>query len=239
MNRITTVIFDMYETLVENGPHLWQATFDVIVADQHLDTTGERLWLEWRSRDQEFRNRRINPCTPFQTYYEAWRDCFALAFQELGLKGDADAACRKSILDMSRRRPYAETIEALGLIQAQWRTAILSNADDDYLLPNIRLLEVDFQAVLSSEEVRSYKPQPALFQELLRRMGVAPEETVYVGDRQFEDVQGAGGVNMRTIWINRSGTAPDPKLPKPDFQITSLLEIPKLLSGRPASKEGT
>lgn len=239
MNRITTVIFDMYETLVENGPHLWQATFDVIVADQHLDTTGERLWLEWRFRDQEFRSRRINPSAPFQTYYEAWKDCFAVSFQELGLKGDADAACRKSILDMSRRRPYSETNEALGLIQQQWRTALLSNADDDYLLPNIMLLEVDFQAVLSSEEVRSYKPQPALFQELLRRMGVAPEETVYVGDRQFEDVQGAGGVNMRTMWINRSGTTPDPKLSQPDFQITSLLEIPKMLSGGPASKEGT
>ncbi len=239
MSQITTVIFDMYETLVENGPHLWQATFDVIAADQHLDTTGEQLWLEWRSRDQEFRGRRINPRAPFQNYYEGWRDCFALAFQELGLRGDADAACRKSILDMSRRRPYAETIEALGLIQQQWPTALLSNADDDYLLPNVGLLGVDFQAVLSSEEVRSYKPQPALFQELLRRMGVTPEETVYVGDRQFEDVQGASAVNMRTMWINRAGTAPDPKLPKPDFQITSLLEIPKLLSEGPASKEGT
>ena len=42
--------------------------------------------------------------------------------------------------------------------------------------------------MLSSEEARSYKPQPELFQEMLRRLDAAPEACAYIGDRQFEDV---------------------------------------------------
>ncbi len=57
-----------------------------------------------------------------------------------------------------------------------------------------------------------------------------PEETVYVGDRQLEDVQGASQVGMTTVWINRSGEALDHKLPRPDYQVKNLLEIPGLLA---------
>lgn len=239
MNRITTVIFDMYETLVENGPHLWQATFGDIVRQQQLDTTAERLWQEWRTIESEFRDSRVKPGALFRNYYHGWRDSFANAFGVLGLTGDPGAASRKSILDLSQRRPYPETREALGLVQRQWRTAILSNADDDFLLPNVALLDLKFAAVLSSEGVRSYKPQPELFREMLRRLDVAPAACAYVGDRQFEDVQGAGGVGMHTVWINRSGASPDPELPIPGYQISSLLELPQVLTGESPAKDGT
>ncbi len=97
---------------------------------------------------------------------------------------------------------------------------------------------VEFEAILSSEEARVYKPRPELFQEMLRRLNVNPQEAVYVGDRQLEDVQGAQQVGMRAVWINRSEAAADPQLPQPDYQINSLLQLPGLLAGEPASKGG-
>ena len=109
--------------------------------------------------------------------------------------------------------------------------AVLSNADDGYLLPNVTSLGLNFAQVLSSEEGRAYKPDPGLFREVLRRLNVDPSEAIYVGDRQYEDVQGASTVGMATVWINRIGTPLDPGLPKPDHQINSLLELPGILSG--------
>ena len=50
-----------------------------------------------------------------------------------------------------------------------------------------------------------------------------------MGDRQFEDVKGAGGVGMGTVWVNRSGDPLDADLPTPDYQITNLLELPEIL----------
>jgi len=124
------------------------------------------------------------------------------------------------------------------LVQGSWRTAVLSNADDNFLLPNIDLLGIAFEGVLSSEEARVYKPRPGLFQEMLRRLRVTPQEAIYVGDKQFEDVQGAQQVGMRAVWINRSQAAADPRLPQPDYQINSLLQLPDVLAQESTAKDG-
>lgn len=230
MARITTVIFDMYETLVQNPPHLWRASFEDIILKLGLDTSVDRLWGEWFTVEMEFRSSRVKPDAPFRTYYEAWRDAFAQAFNALGLRGDFEAAARMFIRDISRREPYPETVEAVRAIQRGWRTAVLSNADDDYLLPNLKLLGLKFDAVLSSEMARVYKPLPGLFRQMLCRLGVSPQESVYVGDRQFEDVQGAAEVGMSAVWVNRSRAPLNPELPQPTYQVSSLLQLPGLLT---------
>ena len=115
---------------------------------------------------------------------------------------------------------------------------MLSNADDDYLLPNLGRLGLEFEAVLSSEEARVYKPLPGLFHRMLRRLNVVPGESVYVGDQQYEDVLGASRVGINAVWINRSGEPSDPLLPEPAYQINSLLELPGLLSAWPPAEDG-
>jgi 2-haloacid dehalogenase len=238
MGRITTVIFDMYETLVKNHQDSWKDGFEAIIREQALDTNADRLWQEWSAADSEFRASRVRPEVPFRTYYEAWRDCFVHAFTILGIPGDPGCATSSFISFISRRNPYPETVEAVRAVQDRWRTAVLSNADDDYLMPNLDLLGLEFEAVLSSEEARVYKPLPGLFRQMLRRLNVTPGESVYVGDRQYEDVQGASEVGINAVWINRSGTPPDPNLPEPAYQIHSLLELPGLLSAWPPAADG-
>ncbi|MEK7806841.1 MAG: HAD family hydrolase [Chloroflexota bacterium] len=238
MSRITAVIFDMYETLVQNPLHLWRTSFEEIISKQGLDTNIDRLWEEWFTVELEFRNSRVKPDAPFRTYYEAWRDAFARAFTSLSLRGDSEAAARKFIQDISRREPFPETVAAVSAIQRGWRTAVLSNADDDYLLPNLKLLGLKFDAVLSSEMARVYKPLPGLFRQMLCRLGVSPQESVYVGDRQLEDVQGAARVGMSTVWVNRSRSPLNPELPQPTYQISSLLQLPGLLPSQADEKWG-
>ena len=235
MSAITTVIFDMYDTLVLNDRQRWFTTFREIIEEQRLDTDVDHLWQAWREADQEFQSTRLKPDAPFQTYRQAWREGFARAFNTLRVSGDPEAAVAKSITDLAIRSPFPETTQAVTVIQERWRTAVLSNADDAFLLPNLEFLGLQFEAVLSSEGARSYKPEPELFLKMVQRLRVNPEESVYVGDRQFEDVQGATGVGMNAIWINRLNAAPEPNLPKPAYQISSLLELPSLLAEwRPA-----
>lgn len=236
MARITTVIFDMYDTLVQNPLHLWRTSFEDIILKQGLDTSADRLWSKWYTVELEFRHRRVKPDAPFRTYYEAWRDAFDQAFTSLDLPGDSEAAARKFIRDISRREPFPETVEAVRAIQRSCRTAVLSNADDDYLLPNLKLLGLDFDAVLSSEMARVYKPLPGLFRQMLHRLGISPQESVYVGDRQFEDVQGAASVGMSTVWVNRSQAPLDPELSQPTYQVSSLLQLPGLLPAEPSGR---
>ncbi len=230
MPLISTVIFDMYDTLVRNNTDLLGASFKRIIVEQGLSATAEQLWEHWHPVAENFRNRRVEPDRPFQSYYNAWEEGFRKAFSALDQTGDAYAATDQFFADLSKREPFPETADALRQVQSSHRTAVLSNADDGFLLPNLKLLDLEFERVLSSEKARVYKPLPGLFEEMLRALNVKPEAAVYVGDRQFEDVLGASRVGMHTVWINRGDQSLDPQLPEPTRQIASLTELPALLA---------
>jgi 2-haloalkanoic acid dehalogenase type II len=190
----------------------------------------DELWEGWLPAEEEFRNTRVEPGRPFQSYFSAWKGGFEQSFAKLNVDGDAQAATEQFFRHLSQRTPFPETDEALAEVQKRCRTALLSNADDGFLLPNLELLEVGFETVLSSEQAQIYKPRPELFQMMLERLGVSAGETAYVGDRQLEDVLGPSQAGMHPIWINRGNRPLDPALPVPRHQISSLLELPKLLA---------
>ncbi len=230
MPRITTVIFDMYETLVQNPFETGKISFANTIELQGLNTTVDELWEGWLPAEEEFRDSRLDPDRPFQSYFSAWKGGFERAFSVLNLDGDAQAATEEFFRHLSRRDPFPETDEAVAEVQKRYRTALLSNADDGFMLPNLELLQVGFETVLTSEQAQIYKPRPELFQLMLERLGVSADETAYVGDRQLEDVVGPSEAGMHPVWINRNNQPLDPNLPIPTHQISSLLELPKLLN---------
>lgn len=229
MTEIKAVIFDMYQTLVQDPRDQWHRSFSSIIQEQKLSITAEQLWEGWHESEERFRLRRTDPSLPFQTYFDAWASGFRLAFQALCLPGDAEAATRRFFADLSRREPFPETERVVKQVQDSYRTAVLSNADDGFLLPNLKLLDLEFETVLSSEMARSYKPQPELFLEVLERLALRAEEAVYVGDRHFEDVHGARSVGMHAVWINRGDRGLRDDLPAPDHTISSLNELPSAI----------
>ena len=229
MSPVTTVIFDMYQTLAENNSGHWLDTFEKIVQEQGLEIDPSVLRQVWQAQGRQFSQSRITSGAEFLSYFQSWCAAFTEAFRELALVGDAVAASKLAIMEHCQRPLFPETKQVLARIGRLVRTAVASNADDDFLKPNLNLAGLEFEQVISSEEARSYKPQPDLFLEIMRRLNVSPEECLYVGDRQFEDVKGAGGVGMGTVWVNRSGDPLDADLPTPDYQIANLLELPEIL----------
>lgn len=229
MTEIKAVIFDMYQTLVQDPRDQWRRSFSTIIQEQQLPITAEQLWEGWHESEERFRLRRTDPSLPFQTYFDAWASGFRLAFQAMGLPGDAEAATSRFFADLSRREPFPETEQVVKQVQNGFRTAVLSNADDGFLLPNLQLLDLEFETVLSSEMARSYKPQPELFLEMLTRLALRAEETVYVGDRHYEDVHGARSVGMHSVWINRGDRGLRDDLPAPAHTISSLTELPSTI----------
>ncbi len=230
MAEIKAVIFDMYQTLVQDPSGQWRTSFKSIIEEQGLNATPEQLWQGWRESEEQFRLRRTDPSLPFQTYYDAWARGFRAAFKNMGLPGDADSATQRFFADLSRRQPFPETRQALTELQACYRTAVLSNADDGFLLPNMELLGFEFEAVLSSEMARSYKPQPELFRQMLQYLSLTPGEVVYVGDRHYEDVYGATSAGMNAVWIDRNDRGLRNDLPPPAYRVSNLLELPPLLN---------
>lgn len=65
-----------------------------------------------------------------------------------------------------------------------------------------------FPCVVSSADVGHRKPDPAPFRQALRRVGVEPGRSWFVGDSFANDVTGAEALGLTPIWLDASGAAP-------------------------------
>ena len=100
---------------------------------------------------------------------------------------------------------YPEVGEALKKARASGlRLGVVSNWDERLppLLGEMGLADL-FETMVHSSALGVAKPHPDIFRAALRELGAAPENAAHVGDRQREDVEGAGAVGMRTVLLAR------------------------------------
>lgn len=95
------------------------------------------------------------------------------------------------------------------------KVALVSNAFDPLWLLERDLEEMGLRerldAFVFSSEVGRRKPDPLIFETALSRLGVSAHEALFVGDRLYEDVRGAGELGMTTVqavWF-RADAHPD------------------------------
>jgi 2-haloalkanoic acid dehalogenase type II len=153
--------------------------------------------------------------------YRRYRDVLAIAARAVADRlGWKLAPGREAFLPDSLPSwpPFADTGEALRRLQkAGHRLAILSNVDDDLLAGTRRHLAVDFEFVVTAQQVGSYKPAPGHFTTARQRIGAA--RWLHVAQSYFHDVQPARALGIATAWINRKGQRPlDDRGPDHEFR---------------------
>jgi putative hydrolase of the HAD superfamily len=90
-------------------------------------------------------------------------------------------------------------------------------------------------ASVFSSEAGWRKPDPRIFREAMNRLKAEPAETVFVGDRLYDDISGAQAVGMRAVQTRQFRQEADPDF-HPDAVIDHISELPALLEawrGRP------
>jgi putative hydrolase of the HAD superfamily len=145
--------------------------------------------------------------------------------EELGRFLEAEhAAWEPSRVLGSTTHALLEALRARGL-----RIGLVSNAFDPGWLLHRDLEQmgiaqrIDF-AVFSSE-VGKRKPHPAIFERALEALGVAPDEAIFVGDRLYEDVRGAGELGMTTVQAVWFRADDNPEGREPDFQAFTQMDV--------------
>jgi len=104
------------------------------------------------------------------------------------------------------------------------RTGILSNGSPDMLEPLVRHSGLKFDAVMSVDEVKIFKPAPAAYQMAIERFGVPKEKIGFVSSN-FWDAAGAKSFGFTVYWINRAGVAPERLGFQPDRVVKSLAAL--------------
>ncbi len=125
--------------------------------------------------------------------------------------------------------------ELLDWLAGRYRLGLVSNFD--YAPTVRRILEEGgilerFDAVVVSDVVGWRKPSPRIFEVAFARMGVGAAECLFVGDRPEIDVAGAKGVGMDVAWFNPEGAAFPEGLPAPDYILGRLADLRPILEDR-------
>ena len=117
------------------------------------------------------------------------------------------------------------------------KTAIVTNASQPMALRDIEIAEHDLlqyfpDCRLSAADAGVLKPHPGIFQMALDRLGVTPDEAVFVGDNPIADIAGAQAIGMQAVFRITSPLPPMLSgLIVPDAAINSLEELPPILDG--------
>ena len=111
---------------------------------------------------------------------------------------------------------------------------MISNVDDDLFAGTARALGVDFDAVITAEQVRSYKPSPRNFDAAARRMAVEKRRWLHVAESLYHDIAPANRLGIACVWVNRAnrgggtrGADAVPDLVVPDLATLARMMCPE------------
>jgi HAD superfamily hydrolase (TIGR01509 family) len=124
---------------------------------------------------------------------------------------------------------HAELLRAL---RPGYRLGLVSNFDDTAAAYQILVrhgLATTLDTVVVSEALGLRKPHPALVRAGVRGLGLAPAQTLFVGDTFAEDVAGARAAGVDVAWIDTRGRGVPDGEPAPRWVIRELCELRALL----------
>jgi len=123
---------------------------------------------------------------------------------------------------------FRETNAQLDRFAKKFEIGILSNIDDKLLGATRRHFRVDFDLVVTAQQVRSYKPDPAHFKECARRIG-GKSGWVHIASGYETDVEPCLKMKVPVIWVNRHGDKLESGQKKPTEEVKTFRDAAKLL----------
>lgn len=130
--------------------------------------------------------------------------------------------------------PFSDTVQALRLLKTRYKLAIISNIDDALLQGSLAHLQVDFDGIITAQQVKSYKPSLNNFNHAIARLGVEPGEILHIAQSIYHDIIPAQSVGLKTVWVNRrqgkTGAGATPvATAQPDLEVPDLQSLVQLI----------
>lgn len=219
-----TIAFDVYGTLIDVHGVV------VLLEDLVGKETAMQFSKTWRTKQFEYLFRRA-----LMDRYVDFEVCTrqALDFTCMALDKDLSGENRRELLAMYRKLPAFEDVSTglADLKERQLKLYAFSNG----LLEGIRaVLEYAnliqyFDDIISVDPVKSFKPDPKVYEHFLNATNSRVEQTWLVSSNPF-DVIGARASGWRGVWVKRADTAVfDPWDVFPTTIVTNFSELSGVL----------
>jgi len=199
-SRFTTISFDCYGTLIDWESGILPALRTVLAnQDQSLpDATILELYGEFEAEAES---------GPYQSYRDVLQSVVRGFAGRLQFQASSAEICslHESIPAWP---PFPDTIAALRELQKRYKLAVISNIDDDLFAETRKLLDVEFEDVITAQQARSYKPSINNFQLALRRLALSSDRLLHAAQSVYHDVVPARSLGISTVWVNRKSARP-------------------------------
>ena len=136
---------------------------------------------------------------------------------------------------VARWPAFPDSPDALQYLKRYYKLVIVSNVDRESFAHSNAKLGVAFDAVVTAQDVGSYKPNLANFRAVIKaveELGVAKEKILHTAQSLHHDMVPAQAFGLSTAWINRraakegwGATTPPPREVMPDFEVPSMADF--------------
>lgn len=226
--------FDCYGTLID-----WEAGIAAVLAPwakgAGLELTDEELLVAYAENEaQAVRD------TPTALYSEILAEAFRRTGAALGRPVSEEWAQRlgDSVPDWPA---FDDSADALASLARDYKLVILSNVHREGFAGSNRRLGVEFDRIITAEDVKAYKPAPNHFDaldEALKEMGVSRDRLLHVAQSLFHDHVPAKRHGLPSVWINRRHDRPGwGATPEPDVEYSYALEFPDMMAFAQAARQ--
>lgn len=195
-NRYEWISFDCYGTLIDWETGISDAAARVFSLHGVRKARSEILAL---FADAE---PKVQTSGEFLNYRRVLRDVMEIMAWEASVRLPGVEA--GSLADSLPRWPvFPDAAEALMELKSLYNLAVISNVDDDLFEQSEGLLGIKFDAVITSQQVRGYKPDLRNFHVARERMGVENDKWLHVGESLYHDIGPANRLGIDSVWVNR------------------------------------
>ena len=215
--------FDIYGTLID--PYSMEQHLRPAFGNKSKDATA--LWRD-KQIELSFRRALMRKYVDFSICTAQALDCICQRFDARLSAGDRQALLNRYLA----LPPFSDAAPTLHKLSGRGYSLIaFSNGTESAvrtLLQRAAVLDL-FSAIVSVDDVKSFKPDPLVYEYLIARSG-APKESVWLVSSNVFDVIGAKSYGLRTAWVRRERSR-ILDLPEfsPDLIVGALTELPEAI----------
>lgn len=219
LNQFEVISFDCYGTLIdwENG---LLPVLQHLLSDHNITLSNDHaleLFAELEAQAET-------------GTYQPYRQVLQQVVMNIGnrfnfIPTEAELNCLSD--SIQNWLPFPDTVAALKILKQKYRLAIISNIDDDLFTATAQHLQVEFDWVITAQQLQSYKPAIANFRLAQERMNIASERWLHLAQSLYHDIAPANSLGLTTVWVNRrrgqeGAGATLPAQALPDLEVPDL-----------------
>ncbi len=221
-SRFTTISFDCYGTLIDWEAGLLPVLRGLLSRHGHslADSAILDLYGEFEAEAES---------GPYLSYREVLESVVRAFGKRLGFE-PSPPEMRSLSESVPSWPPFADTAASLQRLKKRYKLVIISNIDNDLFAETRKLLGVEFDAVITAEQARSYKPSLRNFELALQTLGIPREQLLHAAQSIYHDVVPARLLGIATVWVNRKSARPGigavrAATGEPDLEVPDLASL--------------